>query len=243
MKITILVTTLLLSAAQVFGQDIKIVSVNDLNTDISGTTIEVVGDKNDATIYSDFRVINTSSSDINVKYRRVREVNSGRVDQVCDNSLCYDAADTYNYTSPILNLIAVDDSSIFKPQLVPAGMESCAIHNYYVVNDFGVAFDSIRVVFRTTNADCFLSVEKEIKETPFSIFPNPAQDFITVKGGDLKNGGTVVFLDALGKEVKRASVKAANSSISVNDLKRGVYFVNVYGANGTKSNIQRLIIQ
>lgn len=243
MKITILVTTLLLSAAQVFGQDIKIVSVNDLNTDVSGTTIEVVGDKNDATIYSDFKVINTGSTEINVKYRRVREVNSGRVDQVCDNSLCYDAADSYNYTSPILNLIAAGDSSIFKPQIVPNGIESCAVHNYYVVNDFGVAFDSIRVIFRSTNASCNLAVEKEVKETPFSIFPNPAQDFITVKGDELKNGGTVVFLDALGKEVKRASVKAANASIAVNDLKRGVYFVNVYGTNGSKSNMQRLIIQ
>lgn len=243
MKITILVTTIIFIASQVFGQSIKFVSVNDLNTDLSGTTIEVEGDKNDATIYSDFRVINVSSADIEVKYTRIREVNSGRLDQVCDNSLCYDAADAHAYTSPILNLIPSGDSSIFKPQIVPNGIESCAVHNYYVINDFGVAFDSIRVIFKTTNANCNLSVDKELKKTAFSVFPNPAQDFITVKGDELKNGGNVVFLDALGKEVKRAAVNSSNAKIAVNDLRRGVYFVNVYGINGSKSNVQRLIIQ
>ncbi|RYM34047.1 T9SS type A sorting domain-containing protein [Brumimicrobium glaciale] len=243
MKITILATTLLLSAAQLFGQSVQIVSVNDLTTDLSGTTVEVVDDKNEITIYSDFKVINSGAQPIKVKYKRVRDFNSNRVDEICDNSQCYAADDAYTYISPTLNQINPGDSSIFKPQIRPDGMESCAVHKYYVVGEFGTVYDSINVIFKTTNADCNLSVDKNMKETPLSIFPNPAQDFLTIKGDGLKDGGTVIFLDALGKEVKRASVKGINTKLSVSDLKRGVYFVNINGNNGTKSNVQRLIIQ
>ncbi|PWH84850.1 T9SS type A sorting domain-containing protein [Brumimicrobium oceani] len=242
MKITILATTILLSITQLFGQGIKIVAANDMTTDLSGTAVEVVGDKDDATIYYDFRVI-SEGQDISVKYNRLRTVNSGRVDQICDNSLCYDAEDLYNYTSPVLNPIANGEASIFKPQIIPGGNESCAVHKYFVVSEFGTIYDSITVIFKTTNADCNLSVEKNVKETPLNIFPNPAQDFVTIKGDGLKDGGTVVFLDALGKEVKRAEIKSENAKLSVSDLKRGVYFVNIRGNNGSKSNVQRLIIQ
>jgi len=163
--------------------------------------------------------------------------------QICESNGCYDADDTYSYISPFLNSINSGDTSTFKPQIVPNGSESCAVHKYYVLNDFGIIYDSINVIFKTTNANCNLSINNNEKETVFNIYPNPAQDFVTVRGADLKNGGTVVFLDALGKEVKRASVKSASNSISVSELKRGVYFVNIHGQNGAKSNIQRLIIQ
>jgi len=243
MKITLLITTLFISAGQIFGQGIKIVASSDLTTDLSGTTVEVVGNKDDGAIYYEFRVINDNASTINVKYLRKRDVNSGRLDQICESNGCYDADDTYSYISPFLNSINSGDTSTFKPQIVPNGSESCAVHKYYVLNDFGIIYDSINVIFKTTNANCNLSINNNEKETVFNIYPNPAQDFVTVRGADLKNGGTVVFLDALGKEVKRASVKSASNSISVSELKRGVYFVNIHGQNGAKSNIQRLIIQ
>jgi len=241
MKTTLLTTIFLLLITQLFGQ-IKIVSVNDFNTDLSGTTVEISGDKNASEIYYDLRVVNEGAP-ISVKYKRIRLVDSGRTDQICDNSLCYDAADTYDYTSPLLNSIGTGEVATFKPQILPNGSDFCAIHTYYVVSDAGAVYDSITIKFRTTDATCNLSVAEEQSEFVFSIFPNPAKDYITIKGEGLKNGGTVLFLDALGKEVKRSTVKTANSNIIVSDLKRGVYFVNVYGADGAKSNIQRLIIQ
>ncbi|WP_107040203.1 T9SS type A sorting domain-containing protein [Brumimicrobium mesophilum] len=242
MKLIILAISLILLSSQLFGQDIKIVSVNDFSNDISGTSVEITGDKNDAVIYFDLKVINEGAP-VDVKYQRIREVNSGRVDQVCDNSLCFDADDVYSYTSPILNTLETNVPSTFKPQLIPNGMESCAVHNYYVVTESGEALDSVTIIFRTTNANCNLSVDKNEEKTSMNIFPNPAKDFITIKSDALKNGGTIVFLDALGKEIKRSFVNSENTKLSVNDLKRGVYFVNIYGAAGTKSSVQRLIIQ
>ena len=242
MKAIILVTTFLLSIAHVFGQGIRIVAADNLTTNLNGTTITVEGDKSDLDIYIDLRVINDNSYPIIVKYKRVREVNSGRMDQICDNELCYPADDINAYTSPAPNPIGAGASGIFKPQIVPNDNESCGIHSYYVVDDLGVLLDSIRVIFKTTKAACNLSTQKETDLT-FNIFPNPVQDVVTLKGESIKNGGTVVFLDALGKEVKRSKFTASNNQINVSSLRRGVYFVNIYDQSGTKSTVQRLIKQ
>jgi len=242
MKITILTTIALFLVSQVFGQDIKIAYSDNMTLDLSGTTIEVVGDKNETEIYADFKVINEGTEPIKIKYQRKRVYNSGRMDQICDNELCYDADDQYSWTTPMINEISIGGSGTFKPQIVPNGLESCAVHNYYLVDELGVALDSIKIVFKTTNANCNLSTEKN-NEVSFNVFPNPTKDFVTIEGDVLKEGGKVVFMDALGKVVKQAYIESESTKVSVLGLKRGVYFVKIYNIRGTNSNIQRLIIQ
>src|SRR5690554_8183201 len=78
------------------------------------------------------------------------------------------------------------------------------------------------------------STQKE-KSLSFSVYPNPTQDLVSFEGEALKNGGTVVFMDALGKEVKRASISSSNHQVNVSALKRGVYFVNIIDQSGSKS--------
>lgn len=243
MRILILLTALIFTSLHLFGQQVKIVKVNDLDTDVSGTTIEVVGDKEDFVIYSDLRVINQGTTAISVRYIRYREVNSGRKDQVCDNTICYDIDEELDaYMTPVLNELLPSKPSILKPQILPAGNEVCAVHNYMVVGENNEIYDSIRVIFRTTGANCILSTDKH-EDLQFSIFPNPAKETVTISGESIKNGGTVVFLDALGKEVKRSLISNANNQIDVSTLRRGVYFVNIIDHSGTKSTVQRLIKQ
>lgn len=242
MRLILLAIMFSFSMSQIMGQNLQIVDVNDLNTDISGTAIEVVGDKDDQTISKEFRVINSGNEPVDVKYTRLRYVNSGRLDQVCDSAYCYNAADDYSYTSPQLNQITPDGGMTkFKPQIVPGGIEFCAVHKYYVVGNFNQKYDSITIIFKTTNAECNLSVDNKIQEESFSIFPNPAEEVVNIKGKGLTNGGTIVFLDALGKEVKQASFNGVNSKIDISTLKRGVYFVNIYNQVGVKSAVQRLV--
>lgn len=227
-----------------FGQQskIKIIAVDNPEVGLNGQSIEVEGSSSDIDIPKEFRVINTSQETLKVFYKRIRVVNSGRIDQICDQTLCFSATNTYEYTSPIENEIAPGDSSLFKPQMVPAGEEFCAVHTYYVVNSFGQKYDSITVLFKTTNSDCVLSTSSFYKST-FKIFPNPMQDVVTINGDAIKNGGTVVFTDALGKEVKRTVLNSGTSSVNVAELRRGVYFVNVYNKQGDKSAVQRVIKQ
>lgn len=241
MKLIILLTAFLFMSVQIFGQSIKIVAADDLSTDISGTTVEVVGEANDI-IYLDLRVINLQQETLKIRYKRVRDYNSGRHDQLCDEILCHEVDDAYIYISPLTIELESGVPSEFKPQIVPNNQESCAVHSYYVVSEFGVVYDSIQVIFKTPNTNCILSIDKE-KDMSFNIFPNPVKEVVTLSGEVLKSGGTVVFTDALGKEVKRVSVSEVNTSIDVNDLNRGVYLVNIITKNGEESSIQRLIKQ
>ncbi|RFC55939.1 T9SS type A sorting domain-containing protein [Brumimicrobium aurantiacum] len=244
MKLTLLfITSLMLAATSVFAQDIEIVSVNDMNTDLSGTSVEAVGDANGQPVYYEFRVINNSSSTIEVKYKRERILNSGLIDAICDEHFCIDADDTYSWTTPQLNTIESGDNGVFKPQVSPNGSEFCGVYKYFVVNDSGDELDSITVLYKSTNAECNLDVAQQETKSKLGIYPNPAQNYVSFDGDLVENGGTVVFLDALGKEVKRYEITSNNSKVSVSDLKRGIYFVNVYGQNGLKSDVQRLVIQ
>lgn len=227
-----------------FGQgDIKIVHVSDLNTDISGTEVEVVGSPSDQTIYYDMRVINVSGQSIDVKFKRVRLANTGRLDQICDENLCYSADDQYEYTSPSLITVPNDDTTLFKPQIVPNNQESCGIHDYYVVNQFGIVYDSIRIKFRTTNSNCFLSVEDEnMINSGFNIYPNPAENDLTLENLTSFDSEIIIH-DALGKEIVRTSVKGTSQNIDLSDLKSGIYFVRIRNEKGRLTEPKKLVVK
>jgi hypothetical protein len=156
--------------------------------------------------------------------------------QLCDENLCMDTQGQF-WISQYEKTIQTGDSLLFKPQMTLSGVSGSAEVRYYALDGDNNKIDSMTVMFNST-----LSTDKN-EQTDFNIYPNPAQDYVNIKSEGLKNGGMVVFLDALGKEVKRSSVKGINTKLSVSDLKRGVYFVNINGNNGMKSNVQRLIIQ
>lgn len=232
------------STSLLFGQgDIKIVHVSDLNTDISGTEVEVVGSPSDQTIYYDMRVINLSGQSIDVKFKRVRLANSGRLDQICDENICYNADDQYEYTSPSLITVAHEDTTLFKPQIVPDNMESCGIHDYYVVNQFGIVFDSVRIKYRTTNSNCFLSVEDEnMINNGFNMFPNPTENDLTIENLTSFDSEIIIH-DALGKEILRTSVKGTSQNINLSDLKSGIYFVRIRNEKGHLTEPKKLVVK
>lgn len=237
-------TVVLCITASVFAQgDIKITHVSDPTTDISGTTVEVVGDPTDPTIYYDMRVINVDGQSISLKFKRVRTSNTGRLDQICDENLCYNADDQYEYTSPALITVAHEDTTLFKPQIVPNNMESCGFHDYYVVNSFGVVYDSIRIKFRTTNSNCFLDLEsQELTNNEFNIFPNPTENNLKVEKLTASDQAIIIF-DALGKEVLSSKVTTGTEQLKLSALKSGIYFVRVLNANGMLSDPKKLIVR
>ncbi len=225
--------TLLFLSSLAFGQNIEINSPDD-NLNYAGQTVTITGDDN--VMSRTFYVKNTGTETTFYWSRTiVSSTSSSFIIQLCDDMICYNTSGPY-WIGPE-KMIASGDSLLFKPQITTSGSAGNAEVKYFVLDGNQDKIDSLTVVYTST-----LSIDKN-EQTNFSIYPNPAQDFINIKGDGLKNGGTVVFLDALGKEVKRSTVKSANAKLSVSDLKRGVYFVNIYGQNGTKSNIQRLIIQ
>ena len=227
-----IIATLLISGFA-FSQQVEIVSEEDA-LNYAGQTITISGDDNE--LSKVFYVKNTGTTTKFFWSRTIISKSSpGFLIQLCDENICYNTTGLY-WIGPEKTIIP-GDSLLFKPQMTPMFVAGTAEVKYFVLDENEVKIDSLIVKFTST-----LSTNKEEK-LEFSIFPNPVQDVVTLKGDAIKNGGTVVFLDALGKEVKRASVSTTNNQINVSTLRRGVYFVNIYNQSGTKSTVQRLIKQ
>ena len=230
---SIIVTVLFVSS--LLSQSSVEINGADNYIDYASDTVYISGDG--VNISEKFYVVNRGTTTQFYWARKIiSKSNSDLEIELCDENLCMPTNGLY-WISQSEKTIQPGDSLEIKPQMTLNGVSGTSEVRYYALDGNKEKIDSIAVMFTST-----LSTEKE-KQIDFSIFPNPAQDFVTVKGEGLKNGGVIVFLDALGKEVKRSSVKSTHASISVNDLRRGVYFVNIYGQNGVKGDIQRLIIQ
>ena len=73
----------------------------------------------------------------------------------------------------------------------------------------------------------------------FTLFPNPASDYITIKTDDNYGFNFVTFYDMTGKIVLKSSV-ILNTPVNISSLPKGVYFVEV--SNPTRSR-QKLVVQ
>jgi hypothetical protein len=78
--------------------------------------------------------------------------------------------------------------------------------------------------------------------TGISVYPNPATDQITVKqAAPLRSPLTAVMFDGVGREVRRMRVAAPIATLSVADLPRGMYVLQLSAAEGVTS--QRIVVQ
>ncbi len=74
----------------------------------------------------------------------------------------------------------------------------------------------------------------------FNIYPNPTNDFINIKL--TQDFQFLRIINSTGKIIKELNInKLKETSISVNDLKKGYYLVMLYGKNKVVS--EKLIIQ
>ena len=76
-------------------------------------------------------------------------------------------------------------------------------------------------------------VEDGLNEAKVKIYPNPATDYVTVEGGEVKS---IEIYSLAGALV--ASEKAENT-VSVSDLAKGTYLVKVTTTDGVK--VEKLI--
>jgi CubicO group peptidase (beta-lactamase class C family) len=83
---------------------------------------------------------------------------------------------------------------------------------------------------------CSGSITEE-NTLPFSIFPNPAKEMITISiSNKIDNITPYKILDASGRAIKSFNLSEKETQISVSDLQPGVYFIT----NG--NSIQKLLI-
>ncbi|MCO5267326.1 MAG: T9SS type A sorting domain-containing protein [Brumimicrobium sp.] len=188
-----------------------------------------------------FYVKNIGTTTDFIFYRKVIMNSNSFGVTFCDNQVCYPATNP-GLNSGISQTIATGDTSLYKPSMFTNGEESgFAVAKYYIAQTtLNNIIDSITVKFTVIPDES--SIAKNTK-VGLSIYPNPAQTEIMVQGEDFKNGGTLIFLDALGKEVKRNMLTGVNTKVSLTSLNKGLYFVYLIDNDGVRSQTQRLIVK
>ena len=85
----------------------------------------------------------------------------------------------------------------------------------------------------TITADATLSLDSLDNENAFTYFPNPVKNELTLKSQkDIQN---VTVFNMLGQEVLRTAPNTVNSTINMNELSQGAYFVKVTIGNVTET--------
>ena len=92
-------------------------------------------------------------------------------------------------------------------------------------------------------SDCIyvgLAGLEENQETSFSIYPNPANENVTIS--NIEAGSTVTLVDVSGKSVSQQFSNSTSVKLQTSALNSGVYFVRVMNNNGI-SGTQKLVIE
>ncbi|MCQ2351837.1 MAG: DUF1939 domain-containing protein, partial [Paludibacteraceae bacterium] len=83
---------------------------------------------------------------------------------------------------------------------------------------------------------CTITVDELVDESEFSIFPNPAQDFVTITSSYLPKD-EILFYSSMNQLVKSVRMENTIERVDISDLHTGVYMVT------DGSHTKKLIIQ
>jgi hypothetical protein len=64
-----------------------------------------------------------------------------------------------------------------------------------------------------------------------SVFPNPAQNSLSIQGNDTLIGGTFEIIDQQGRVLKTGEMQSQIQVIAISDIKPGIYTVRIAGGN------------
>ena len=100
-----------------------------------------------------------------------------------------------------------------------------------ISNDKSMGFiDNVKILGQA------LSLNEVENNVTFGVYPNPANDFLTISDA---NGAEVRILDMLGRTLITKSVKSSNETISIDNLNNGMYMIQI--VKDGKTSTQKLI--
>ncbi|MDD4001821.1 MAG: T9SS type A sorting domain-containing protein, partial [Bacteroidales bacterium] len=100
-----------------------------------------------------------------------------------------------------------------------------------ISNDKNIGFlDNVKILGSA------LSINEVENNASFGVYPNPANDFVTISDA---NGAEIKVIDMLGRTLISKVVKSTNETISINDLQTGMYMIQIVKDGQTSS--QKLI--
>lgn len=93
-------------------------------------------------------------------------------------------------------------------------------------------------VLSSAAPDGFVNVN-ENELTGITVYPNPADEMIAVKG--LADNATLTLLDAQGKTVASKTVEPGTASLSLEGINAGVYFLQV--TSNDQTTVERVVVK
>ena len=130
--------------------------------------------------------------------------------------------DMINY-SPYLDISPMDGVNYYMVRALT--LKETPSGSYYNLST-GIT-DSISII---------LTGIKDVNENSFTIYPNPANTFVTISSPVEFINSNIIITDIMGKEVRRYTISSINDLINVSDLSNGIYFV------GIDNEVKKLII-
>jgi hypothetical protein len=73
-----------------------------------------------------------------------------------------------------------------------------------------------------------------------TIYPNPANEFV-ILSSDVLMTGTVIVKDIAGREIYRTQLNSTTTTIPVNHLSDGTYFIAVLNEDGSLVKVEKLV--
>ena len=151
--------------------------------------------------------------------------------QVCDLNQCYipvvysNIADDLGLNAPVT--LAPGESTNLDVHIQPKGINGAG----EVRVDVSLVDDPDNVVVSGsyTFDAALVSSSKDLDKVRLSVFPNPATDYVEVRGG--QNVGRLVIYSVLGREMRSFPV-LSGSRYYVGDLPSGLYLASLVNKNG-----------
>jgi len=99
------------------------------------------------------------------------------------------------------------------------GLNAIAYRNNVLYASKSITGQILAINTTTLSLDSF-----EVSKKALTVFPNPASDYITVKG-DIKQSNHYKIINVLGQEINRG--KLVTNKIAIHELSKGMYFLEM----------------
>lgn len=211
------------------------INVEGQSTDISGSTHFINTSVNDEQII-DLLVHNNTGATQEWKVNRLQIVTpTGWSDFLCWGlegdpfGTCYGASqmNTNPWLTPSSIFVNDGGAALLAVHIIPSISNGAYAHyRYYIGRTAESPQDSVDIVFNQS-----AGVKKVLNPTTnVDVYPNPANDYLTISLPTNAQEGTVKINDVLGKVVFEEKI-SANKKLNTEDFKNGVYILS-FQSNG-----------
>ena len=83
--------------------------------------------------------------------------------------------------------------------------------------------------------------DQNLKTNDFTLYPNPATTFISLKVETLVGTGNIIITDLYGKTVKQQPLSMGNNSLNIANLSKGFYLISTITSEGKTT--KKLVVE